>query len=75
MPRLERIGWADVRANLPLMSYRRRRQLAMWVMGPHWLPSLEELQAYRTSTRGQARNLRTGASTEVNQVSGEILVA
>lgn len=68
-------GMADAFENLLAMDSRKAtRRVQAWTRGPRWLPSHEVLEAMRTSTRGLMRNQRTGASTEANELSGEILV-
>jgi len=69
------LGQVDALENLHLMGDRKAtRKVMAWLRGPHWHPSLEQLEAMRTCSRGMARNLRTGASTEADSLSGEISV-
>lgn len=70
------LGQIDALENLHEMGNRKiTRRVMMWLRGPHWILSSERLEAMRTSTRGQMRNLRTGVSTEGNTLSGEISAA
>jgi hypothetical protein len=69
------LGQADALENLHLMGDRKAmRKVLAWLRGPHWHLSPEKLEAMRTCSRGLARNLRTGVSTEADSLSGEISV-